>query len=145
MDFFICFIEGAPVAQGRPRFTTRGGYARAYDPPKSKEWKEEVARQIKLSLPSPYPLFKEGPLVVNLDFYMPKPKSLPKKVIDHVKKPDLDNLGKAIKDAMNGLVYKDDSQVVHLIIRKMYAITKPGVNIEVFTKEFIGRADRACK
>ena len=57
---------------------------------------------------------------MQLYFHLPRPKSLPKRVVHHVKKPDADNLAKAIKDAMRGVVYKDDSQIVELIVRKQY-------------------------
>ena len=36
-------IPAEPIAQGRPRLSSRGGFARAYDPPKSRSWKAFVA------------------------------------------------------------------------------------------------------
>ena len=42
------------------------------------------------------------------------------------KKPDLDNIAKGILDAMNGIIYKDDVQVVRLSLQKHYS-TEPGV------------------
>ena len=57
------------------------------------------------------------------------PKSLSKKKkeellfkIDYTKKPDADNVAKAILDSLNGLVYKDDSQVSALLVLKNYGI-----------------------
>ena len=40
--------------------------------------------------------------------------------IAHVTSPDIDNLVKFILDGMNGLIYKDDAQVVKLIVQKLY-------------------------
>lgn len=48
------------------------------------------------------------------------------------KKPDTDNVAKAILDAMNGIVYEDDAQVAGLIVQKFYA-EKDEINIKVFT------------
>lgn len=37
-----------------------------------------------------------------------------------VRKPDVDNAAKAVLDALNGLLYKDDSQVVDLTVRRLW-------------------------
>lgn len=55
-----------------------------------------------------------------LDFYLPRPKSLPKKVVHNIKKPDVDKLARAALDALTGVLWKDDSQVVSLIVSKQY-------------------------
>jgi Holliday junction resolvase RusA-like endonuclease len=38
-----------------------------------------------------------------------------------VTKPDVDNLAKSVLDAINGVAYKDDNQIVDLVARKVYA------------------------
>ena len=125
-------IKGIPVPQGRPRFrivTPRGKkpFASCYDPTTSREWKEEVKRQaIASGLKS-----LDGALSMELIFYMPRPKSLPKKVEHHVKKPDVDNLAKAVKDAMEGVFYKNDSQVCTLKVKKVYCEEHPGVHVRI--------------
>ena len=125
-------IYGLPVAQGRPRLTTRGGFAHAYDPAKSREWKRtvhiEAAREVAKAA-ARFPL--EGPLALVLCFYMPRPKSLPRRVTHHTKRPDVDNLAKAVQDAIgDGCVYRDDAQIVSLLVTKEYD-EKPGVGIDV--------------
>jgi Holliday junction resolvase RusA-like endonuclease len=80
----------------------------------------------------------EGPLEMIIEAYYPIPKSASKK--DHLamlegrirptKKPDADNVVKVIADALNGIAYKDDTQIVDLRIRKWYAdVTRVEVQI----------------
>lgn len=132
------FIKGIPVPQGRPRFSVikkkRGGqFVNTYDPPKSREWKGEIERQLVDGLWEGEPL--EGALHVHLIFFMPRPKSLPKKVKHHIKKPDVDNLAKSILDAMTGICFKDDSQINMLTSSKCYLglnDSEPGVDVDIF-------------
>ena len=63
----------------------------------------------------------EGPVMVELWFIMPRPKSLKKNAIWHMKKPDIDNLIKGILDACKGLLWNDDGQVCKLEVLKKYA------------------------
>ena len=124
-------VYGNPVPQGRPRLTTINGHAHAYDPAKSRDWKRTVhsiASEVVAKNSARFPL--QGPLSVTLRFYMPRPKSLPKRVTHHTKRPDCDNLGKACLDAMQGCLYRDDAQVWNLNVVKAYA-DAPGVAIEI--------------
>ena len=43
--------------------------------------------------------------------------------IKPVVKPDVDNVAKSILDALNGIVYLDDKQIIELDIKKIYAET----------------------
>lgn len=131
-------VFGLPVAQQRARvriFTSKAGQpiASLYDPAKSRDWKRTVTAQV---LPVKPPAPVEGALVLSLDFYFPRPKSLPKREIQHIKRPDLDNCVKAIKDALRGVVYRDDSQIVVLHASKGYG-PSPGVQILVRTAELV--------
>lgn len=114
-----------PVPKGRPRATAEGNFVRMYTPKKTQEFESEVA-QI-------YSLFRgkkhSGPLMVFIDLHFAPNKSEVKAVrnrmlageIHHVKKPDIDNCAKSILDALNGLAYDDDSQIVGLNLNKSYA------------------------
>ena len=123
-DRHVITVYGSPVAQsraGRRHFILPGGRpcSSAYDPVKSKDWKRTVQSQVLDSLNGQAEIH-EGPLSLQLRFYLARPKSLPKRVMHHIKKPDADNLAKGVKDAMRGILYHDDSQIVELLIRKEY-------------------------
>lgn len=122
-------IYGNPVAQGRPRAFWRGNHIGMYDPQKSKSWKETV----KWQAIEQKALLLQGAIKMNLLFMLQRPKSLQKKIVYHVKRPDLDNLVKAVKDALRGICYKDDSQIVELIAKKEYVVEveHAGVIIEI--------------
>ena len=70
-----------------------------------------------------------GAVEIEIHAYYEIPKSASRKrVLDMVsdrerptKKPDGDNIAKAVCDALNGVAYKDDSQVVDLTVRKYYS------------------------
>jgi Holliday junction resolvase RusA-like endonuclease len=121
-------ILGDPRPQGRPRFTRIDGFVKAYDPKESREYKQTLAAQLAAQSPE---FIEQGKAVsIYVEFIFARPKSLPKRVEDHVKKPDLDNLIKALKDAAKGILWHDDSQVVQLSARKVYGAT-PMTVIEV--------------
>ena len=121
----IFTIPGDPVPQGRPRFfmrkSRRGDYISSCDPVKSTNFKGKVALFAKragvcLSL---------EPIKMTLDFYLPRPKALfrkkdPEGAVICPKRPDMDNLVKAVLDGLNGVAYKDDGQVVDLVAKKYY-------------------------
>jgi len=73
----------------------------------------------------------DGPVLVALEFHLPRPKSLPKRVTLHTKKPDVDKLARSTVDALNGVLFHDDSQVVEVRARKVYAETCAKVEIRV--------------
>lgn len=136
---FDLWIPGVPVPQGRARAFAyiKGGKARArvYDPKASLSWKEHVAQLVRQRVREmDWSGFHSGEAIaVILDFVMPRPKSLPKRVEHHTRRPDEDNLGKAVKDALRGYVYHDDSQAVLGLTRKRYEndVSKPGVHVQV--------------
>ena len=78
----------------------------------------------------------EGPLAVMLMFRVPKPKSAPKKVRTWPdRRPDLDKLSWARLDALTGIVWGDDSQVVHLEADKDYGVPVVMIWVERITQE----------
>ena len=109
-------ILGLPTAKGRPRFAMRGKFAAAYTPAKTREAERDFKLQaLKYAPEKPI----EGPLSITMNIFKPKPKSYSKKVIHWTSKPDLDNFIK-ILDCLNGIFWKDDSQIVKIVASKSY-------------------------
>lgn len=81
--------------------------------------------------------FFDGPVRLAVVFYLPRPQSLPKKVVHHTKKPDVDKLVRAVKDALKGVLWRDDAQVIELVARKGYASTQPHARVIVDHAEAI--------
>lgn len=73
----------------------------------------------------------DGALQVTLSFFLPRPKSLPKRVLHSVKKPDLDKLVRTVFDGMTGILFKDDSQIVALTASKEYTANGTLPRVEV--------------
>ena len=130
-------IEGKPEPQLRPRATRMGNGIRLYDPKKTSDYKKYVA----LSAQSQWhkkPL--EGALSVQIDIYRQMPKSTSKKrrrlkndgLIRPIVKPDIDNYTKMLLDGLNGITWKDDSQVVMLLANKYYS---DNPRVELWIKE----------
>ncbi|QAS52828.1 RusA family crossover junction endodeoxyribonuclease [Halobacillus litoralis] len=129
-------VLGEPVAQGRPRSgRTSRGKTVLYDPKKSKDFKQYVGLVASQHAPSD---LLEGPLNVRVKVYKPLLKSFSKKrtaeaeagLYRPVTKPDVDNYAKGIKDALNKVIWNDDSQVVEFTISKWYS-SKPRVEVEI--------------
>ena len=98
-----------------------------YTPDKTKNFENYV--KLVAAQHAPKELFA-GPLDMELEFYLQRPKSLPKKIQRHTKKPDIDNLAKSVMDALEGIIYVNDAQVIALRIYKMYGTPKCSVRIE---------------
>jgi Holliday junction resolvase RusA-like endonuclease len=129
----MIFIElsGKPTAKARARvYKRKNNKYGSYTPKKTKAYSNDLAGAAIDAMKGKKML--EGALVVNISCYMPIPKTLRKKVKagdPHIKKPDLDNIIKQL-DALNGIVYKDDSQLCFISAWKMYA-TEPRLEIIV--------------
>jgi Holliday junction resolvase RusA-like endonuclease len=120
------YVSGHPVAQGRPRAFQRGGHIGFYDPKESKAWKALIAQKARNC---GVVAFDKGlALALTVIFHIEKPKSV-KRDMPTVK-PDLDNFVKAVKDALKGIAWDDDSQVCRVVADKKYNAT-PGVWIGI--------------
>jgi len=110
-------VNMQPVAKGRPRFTTRGKFAKAYTDAKTRDAEDNfTAQSVRFKPETPL----EGPIKLTLVFASIKPKSKPKKVKYWTTRPDLDNFVKLVKDALNKIFWKDDSQVIEINAKKIY-------------------------
>jgi Holliday junction resolvase RusA-like endonuclease len=106
-----------PLPQPRPRFS--GG--RCYEPAKIKSYKSAVATAGKVAMCGKNLI--ENPVKVSLKLWRKfKPTSR--------RFGDFDNHAKSICDALNGVVWLDDSQVVSATVEK-YQSAVPKVEIEI--------------
>ncbi len=117
-------IPGEPVSQGRPRFSTHGGFPRAYDPKKSKEGKQSVRFFVSKAMEEQGLDTLTGPIMMQVQFGIKLPKSqerkrTPRLRVWRVKKPDLDNLIKLVKDGCSGIAFLDDNQIVKVSAEKI--------------------------
>lgn len=115
------FFPYEPKPKGRPKFTRIG---HAYTPKATRDYEKQIRDFYKENASDYY----DSPIKVSLVFYMPIPKSISKKkmelmksgVIRHTKKPDSDNLAKAVLDGINGVAFEDDKLITELRIKKRY-------------------------
>ena len=128
MDKF--FVSGKPMGKGRPRFTKDG---HAYTPKTTRDYEEYVRACFMTSRRTN---FGDLPVMVKIRAAFPIPQSFSQKKtaealddqIRPTKKPDADNIVKAMCDALNKLAYNDDSNVVKLLTDKIYS-EDPGVKV----------------
>lgn len=136
MTLVVTFtVDGDPVPKGRPRFARRGQFVQTYTDAKTIDYETQVAMRARHAIGSTKPL--EGALSVFLYLRYAVPASYSKKRkeaclngLEYPKRIDIDNVYKSITDAMNGIVYLDDSQIVETHIKKVYA-EESGANIMV--------------
>ena len=122
-------VPGSPIGQGRPKFSTINGHAKAYDPEKSRNYKAYVRLLATQAMKDSGFTMIEGPCAIEIFAFFEVPKSKSKKFREAAlnglerptKKPDLSNIIKGIEDALNGLAYKDDSSIVYLSVAKHYS------------------------
>lgn len=118
-------VLGSPQGKERPRAAKLRDRTIIYTPKKTKDYEREIATAYRTQCNGMF----SGAVQVEIHAYYEIPKSASRKrALDMVsdkerptKKPDGDNIAKAVCDALNGLAYKDDSQVVDLTVRKYYS------------------------
>lgn len=118
-------VYGVAQPKGSTRAFVPKGWRRPVvtsDNPRVKDWQQCIAAAAQAYTRE---FIAEGAIVLTVEFALPRPKSLPKRVVQHVKKPDLDKLVRAVKDALTGVLWQDDSQVTSLTASKRYAAGAP--------------------
>ena len=124
------FVSGTPKAQPRPRMARNG---HVYNPKSADAWKEEI----KAAFLSCRKSTITGPVSLTVRFSLPVPKSMKMEnsvPVPHTKKPDTDNLLKAVMDSLTAVgVWKDDAQVFETFAGKYYIGRKTGAQIIVQT------------
>lgn len=126
-------VPGAPQGKARPRVVRpKAGGVHTFTPDKTVAYEELV--RLKCREVCEYPL--SGPLYAEIEAIYPIPKSTSKKArqlmeygqVRPTKKPDADNIAKIILDAINGIAYEDDAQIVRLSVVKDYECPAAGVD-----------------
>ncbi|MFC9769306.1 RusA family crossover junction endodeoxyribonuclease [Rhodococcus jostii] len=122
-------VDGAPAPQGSKRHVGNGILVES-SAATLKPWRERIAwtaREHHVPL-------HDGPVLVRLNFVMPRPRATPKRCTPAaVKRPDLDKLIRSVLDALTHIAWTDDSRVVSLHATKRLAeiAETPGLAIVI--------------
>lgn len=127
-------IPGKPQGKGRPRFSRNG---HTYTPQNTADY-EDLIKSVWYSINGCAKFTLDTPLACRITAYYEPPKSASKKkrkeLLDGLwamKKPDADNIVKVVLDALNGVAYHDDVQVVCVFTFKKYAEVA-SVDVELY-------------
>ena len=115
-------VMAVPRGQGRPR----AGNGTIYKAREDKAWEKVILTSYSMHNPGVKPY--TGAVKISIEAVMPVPVSKPRRVQDDMmtgkvpvmKKPDVDNIAKAVLDALNGAAWLDDKQVIALRVAKRY-------------------------
>jgi Holliday junction resolvase RusA-like endonuclease len=124
-------VPGVPVAKARPRVTRRGI---TYTPAKTVRYEERVREfangNVQLLI---------GPLEMSIVAYWPckgaPRKHNPRSQAWKLTRPDGDNIAKTITDALNGIAYRDDSEIARLTVEKVHCAQDQLPRVEVLIRE----------
>lgn len=119
-------LGGAPMGKGRARAFIRGGHVAHYTPEKTRSYEGMIRTAAMDAMGSRPPIDQPVEFVMRAIFDVPVSWSKKRRAAALVgdikpgKKPDLDNIAKAWWDALNGVVYRDDSLIVKVSLEKRY-------------------------
>lgn len=137
-------VLGEPMGKQRPRATFVAGHATIYTPKKTQGYEARFASAYGEKYPDQEPMQGAIRVTINAFFSLSKAdfnsKGEPNKKgtaklqgeMLPTKKPDCDNVAKAVLDGLNGVAFQDDSQVVSLGISKSYSL-RPRVEVSIET------------
>lgn len=126
MDPVTISLAGAPQGKGRARAFLRGGHMGHYTPEKTRSYEGMIRTAAMEALGEREPIDAPIEFVLRAIFPIPASWSNRKRnqaIVGEIrpgKKPDLDNIAKAWNDALNGVVYRDDSLIVRSVLEKTY-------------------------
>lgn len=137
----VCFtVLGEPVGKGRPRFRRVGNFTHTYSPEKTVNY-ENLVRLAYQEQCGDVMFPEDAALGMRITAYLSIPKSASKRkramiaegTLRPGKKPDWDNLGKSVCDALNTVAFHDDAQIVEGTVAKHYAQPNPRVEVEIWS------------
>lgn len=110
------------------------GAGRTFTPARQRDYMTTIRQIAALDMGHEPP--QDGPLGLHVVAKFLRPKAAPKRrpQVYKATRPDADNIAKIIKDALTGIVWRDDAQVALLTVRKVYADI-PGLSIGVCALE----------
>ncbi len=115
-------VFGVPIPKGSMKAFNLPGMKHPVvtaDNKKTKPWAQQITYTAMEFRQNP---LWSGPIYLLAEFQMPKPKSLSKRRFSYpTRKPDMDKLLRTLKDALKGIFYYDDAQVVRVVMLKRYA------------------------
>ena len=131
-------VHGTPAPAGSKKAVPIGGRWGVVDAnPKAKGWKWQVA-QVAGEVMRGCELY-QGPIRLMLCFYLRRPKAhynltlhqLRPGAPEHpTRKPDLLKLARGVEDAMTGVVYRDDAQILDEVLEKRYGPERVEITVE---------------
>lgn len=136
-----------PVPKERARVVrTPTGKTVSYTPARTKRFTADVRAVIEAVMAGAPPIV--GPVALTMTFAMDIPSSWAKwrqeaardGLLVPTSRPDMDNLEKALLDALNGRAFVDDAFVVDRIARKRFAV-QPGIQVEVRALPLMAQTD----
>jgi Holliday junction resolvase RusA-like endonuclease len=119
-------LQGPPQGKGRARSFLRGGHIGHYTPEKTRTYEGMIRTAAMNELGNQLPFDEPIEFILRAIFPVPASWSERKRQqaitgdIKPGKKPDLDNIVKAWNDALNGVVYRDDSLICRMAVEKCY-------------------------
>jgi Holliday junction resolvase RusA-like endonuclease len=134
-------VPGLPVPKGRARVTRQGF---AYTPAKTRSYEAAVRAYYCQACPGVPPIPAGVPISLTVAARFPLPASAPKRQRYHLTmggcvrmatRPDLDNIVKAVLDALNGVAWADDGQVCRLTAGKTRTAEVPQVEVSFMALE----------
>lgn len=111
-EIYKFVIYGEPQPKKAPKFRSFGKFVSTYTDKQTKETTNSIQNQLIPQLPDLWKVI-EKPLKVEVIFFKNRPKTYKKK--DHpITRPDCDNLLKLLFDSCNGILFRDDAQIIEV-------------------------------
>ena len=134
-------VKGQPVAKARARQGTnkKTGGRFWYTPSKTAKAEQLIALAYRANNIGTELI--DQPVMLKVNFFFQMPKSWAKKKKEahngrpHTQKPDLDNLVKTVKDALNKIAWHDDSQVFSVTAEKYWTAGEGMTRVEITTEK----------
>lgn len=138
-DIVVIRLPGEPVGKGRPRFVRSTG--RTYTPTKTRDYENALraAGQFAMGNRPPFDCALDVQIVAGMSIPASASKSVRLRSLTGelrpTKRPDADNIGKAVLDSLNGIVWADDAIITDLWVRKKY---EPQPGLIVYVRPVLG-------